>query len=212
MKPDIYAVRYHRHFASLRSEATAVLELGIAEGDSLEMWRDFFARATIVGLDLKPCPLPEPGGQVRIYQGSQDDLTLLDRIARECAPDGFDLIVDDCAHVGELAKKSFWHLFDHYLKPTGVYVLEDWGTGYWPQWFDGQKFEQRPDRRRRRATEFPSHSAGMPGLLKQLMDECAATDIRTGGSSYRSPHKLIGRLDIYMGQAFVFPYLNPEYP
>lgn len=67
---------------------------------------------------------------MKIYRGSQIDTVLLDKIALECAPDGFDIIVDDCAHIGELAKKSFWHLFTHHLKPGGIYAIEDWGTGY----------------------------------------------------------------------------------
>jgi hypothetical protein len=27
--------------------------------------------------------------------------------------DGFDIIIDDCAHIGSIAKSSFWYLFDN---------------------------------------------------------------------------------------------------
>ena len=68
---------------------------------------------------------------------------MLDRIGRENAPDGFDIIIDDCAHVGILARASFWHLLDHHLKSGGIYVIEDWGTGYWNGWIDGYQYRPR---------------------------------------------------------------------
>jgi hypothetical protein len=200
LKPMAYLERYERHFSPMRSSVRTVLELGIHEGESLLMWRDYFPDAIIAGLDINASPID--GERLRAYRGSQDDLELLDRIAAECAPEGFDIIIDDCAHIGKLAKRSFWHLFDNRLKETGVYVIEDWGTGYWPQWPGGRQFEPAPDR----DDEFPSHTAGMPGFVKQLIDECAITDIRAGGSSYQSPHKLIGWMDVAMGQVFVYPF------
>jgi spermidine synthase len=52
-------------------------------------------------------------------------------VARKTAPEGFDIIIDDASHFGDLTKIAFWHLFDNHLKPSGLYVIEDWGTGYW---------------------------------------------------------------------------------
>jgi hypothetical protein len=86
--------------------------------------------------------------RIRIYRGRQDDTALLDRVAAECAPGGFDIIVDDAAHIGQLAKASFWHLFVNHLKPGGTYALEDWGTGYWGNhvyYPDGDYYRHRPD-------------------------------------------------------------------
>lgn len=94
----------------------------------------------------QPRPHRRPTRRIRLYQGGQQETTLLDRIARECAPEGFDVIIDDCSHVGELARVSFWHLFDNHLKPGGLYVIEDWGTGYWDFWPDGVRYRpRRPD-------------------------------------------------------------------
>src|SRR5438309_8699047 len=57
----------------------------------------------------------------------------------ETAPEGFDVIIDDCSHIGELTRISFWHLFEHHLKPGGLYVIEDWSTGYWDSWFRSEE-------------------------------------------------------------------------
>jgi SAM-dependent methyltransferase len=141
-----YLRNYEEYFGGLRDKEVRLLELGIKEGGSLLLWRDYFEKGIIVGLDIEPCRLDDPTGRIRTYRGAQQDAALLDRLARENAPEGFDIIIDDCAHVGVLARASFWHLFDKHLKPGGVYVIEDWGTGYWDGWVDGVGY--RPARKR----------------------------------------------------------------
>jgi SAM-dependent methyltransferase len=140
-----YLRNYEHYFGDLRDADVRLLELGIKSGGSLLLWRDYFARGVIVGLDIEPVALDDSTGRLRTYQGGQEDAVLLDRIARETAPDGFDIIIDDCAHIGVLARASFWHLFDNHLKSGGVYVIEDWGTGYWDEWVDGVRYS--PGRR-----------------------------------------------------------------
>jgi hypothetical protein len=140
-----YLRNYEHYFGKLRGLDIKLLELGIKAGGSLLLWRDYFERGLIIGLDIEPTPLADPTGRVRTYQGMQQDTVLLHRIARETAPDGFDIIIDDCAHIGVLARASFWHLFDNHLKSGGVYVIEDWGTGYWNEWVDGVSYS--PSRR-----------------------------------------------------------------
>ncbi|HJQ35032.1 MAG TPA: hypothetical protein VJ866_22975 [Pyrinomonadaceae bacterium] len=138
-----YLRNYEELFRPLAGRDVRLLELGVLKGGSLLLWRDYFERGVVAGLDLNPAHVEDPTGRIRIYQGGQQDTALLDRIARECAPEGFDVIIDDCAHVGELARISFWHLFEHHLKPGGLYVIEDWGTGYWESWPDGVRYRPR---------------------------------------------------------------------
>ena len=140
-----YLRNYEEHFAPLRHRDVRLLELGVKEGGSLLMWRDYFPLGTIAGLDIEPARFEDSSARVRVYQGPQQDAALLDRIARECAPEGVDIVIDDCAHIGVLARASFWHLFDNHLKPGGIYVVEDWGTGYWGDWVDGVR--HRPGRK-----------------------------------------------------------------
>ena len=63
--------------------------------------------------------------------------------ARKTAPEGFDIIIDDASHFGDLTKIAFWHLLDNHLKPSGLYVIEDWGTGYWSDWPGGKSDRPR---------------------------------------------------------------------
>jgi hypothetical protein len=137
-----YLRNYEHYFGDLRDREVRLFELGIKAGGSLYLWRDYFERGLIVGLDVEPVQLEDASGRIRTYQGMQQDTALLDRIAQENAPEGFDIIIDDCAHIGVLARASFWHLFEHHLKSGGVYVIEDWGTGYWDGWLDGVGYKR----------------------------------------------------------------------
>jgi len=114
-----YLRNYEEYFAKLQDREVRLLELGVYKGGSLLLWRDYFPKGLIVGLDLNPIQLEDPSGRIRTYSGEQQDTSLLDRIGAETAPDGFDVIIDDCSHIGELTRISFWHLFDNTLSPAG---------------------------------------------------------------------------------------------
>jgi hypothetical protein len=169
-----------------------LLEIGVHRGGSLKLWRDYFPRGMIVGIDLK---LPEsfvPGERIQLFQGSQADTRFLSAVATKTAPEGFDVIIDDASHIGELTKTTFWHLFDHHLKPGGLYAIEDWGTGYLNDFPDGKRFNLKPSvfsrarallpqrLRGRIKVPFPCHSHGMVGFVKELVDEQAAGSIALG--------------------------------
>jgi hypothetical protein len=93
---------------------------------------------------IESCPnASSPEHVFRSSKGNQADKAFLSKVASKTAPDGFDIIIDDASHIGELTKTSFWHLFDHHLKPGGLYAIEDWGTGYLDDFTDGRKFQPR---------------------------------------------------------------------
>jgi SAM-dependent methyltransferase len=115
-----------------REKPQHVLELGIYQGGSLVFFERLFRPERIVGIDISPDPIPaldryvERGSVIRPYLGtSQDDKELLDEILSREFPQGIDLIVDDASHRYEPSRRSFEICFP-YLKPGGVYVLEDW--------------------------------------------------------------------------------------
>jgi len=169
-----------------------LLEIGVRAGGSLKLWRDYFPRGTIIGIDRKlPQPF-EPGARIQIFQGNQADKAFLSKVASKTAPDGFDIIIDDASHIGELTKTTFWHLFDHHLKPGGLYAIEDWGTGYLDHFTDGRKFQPRTSirarvrsllprpLRRKVKVPFPCYSYGMVGFIKELVDEQGIGNIALG--------------------------------
>lgn len=179
-----YLRHYDRMFASLVDQPIKLLEIGVRKGGSLALWRDYFPRAAIAGIDLdSPGPLIDG---IQFFKGSQADTKFLTDVATKVAPDGFDVIIDDASHLAMLTKTTFWHLFDHHLKPGGHYVIEDWGTGYWSDWPDGRAatllqhwrlWERLEALLWKRRVRFPSHDYGMVGLVKELVDEVGITDL-----------------------------------
>ena len=140
-----YMNTYTEYLSSFKEDEIALLELGVEDGMSLLYWRDFLPHARIAGLDISsPVQLDDPTGRIKIYQGEQQDRDLLDRIAAEVAPGGFDVIVDDASHVGQFTRIAFWHLFKHHLKPGGLYFIEDWGCSYFKTYADGKTYAFRP--------------------------------------------------------------------
>ncbi len=212
-----YLANFERVFGPWVDKPVKLLELGVKDGGSLQMWRDYFPQGVIAGLDTAAVSIDDPSGRITIYQGEQQDTKLLDRIASECAPDGFDLIVDDASHLGDPSRISFWHLFEHHLVPGGVYVLEDWGVGYWPSCPDGSLLKPRnsswraqlrsridsaieersltanQERVLRRVSReltpkrIRSHDYGMVGLLKEIVDEVGIGDATAPGEGVSPP-------------------------
>ena len=132
-----YTPHYEHHFSALRDDATLVLELGIGGysrerqgGASLKMWKWFFTRAQIVGVDIEDKSFVDRS-RIRSYLGSQTDRALLERIVDEHgAP---TVVIDDGSHRPQDVIDSFAILFPM-LADHGVYAIEDIQTSYWPQW------------------------------------------------------------------------------
>jgi hypothetical protein len=187
-----YLRNYEEHFAGLRGHDVRLLELGVKKGGSLMLWRDYFPRGTVAGLDIEPVRFEDATGRVRVYQGAQQDAALLDRVARECAPEGFDIVIDDCSHIGVLSRASFWHLFENHHKPCGIYVVEDWGTGYWGDWVDGVRrtaerktFSPRLYRLTRALARFSRHPlARRVAPAASLLETARAAVLRRQSNSH----------------------------
>jgi hypothetical protein len=189
VKPLPYLPIYEKLLAPLRDQAFALLELGVWSGDSLEMWRDAFPQATIVGVDLGPPDL-QLGPRVHVVRGDQSDADLMRRLRTEYAPAGFDVIVDDASHLGVITARSLQALYTEHLRPGGLYCIEDWGTGYLPGWHDGGPLASALDlgdldsSTRPMSLEaaapipMPSHEIGAVGLVKRLVDHTASGTVR----------------------------------
>ncbi|MFP4406572.1 class I SAM-dependent methyltransferase [Rhodosalinus sp.] len=130
-----YIPLYERYFAPFRGTGVRFLEIGVAKGGSLQMWRRWLGgEAVIFGIDVNPdcARFDGQAGQVRI--GSQTDTAFLDFVVDEMG--GLDLVLDDGSHRMGHVRKSFEHLFPK-LAPGGVYMIEDLHTAYWPKFGGG---------------------------------------------------------------------------
>jgi hypothetical protein len=136
-----YTEHYQRFFSGLRNKRLNILEIGVGGyanpllgGRSLRMWKAYFRRSRIVGIDIfdKSSLLLE--SRIDIRQCDQTDPKALQRLSEEY--DGFDVIIDDGSHLNADVIKSFGILFP-LMRNQGIYAIEDTQTSYWQAWGGG---------------------------------------------------------------------------
>jgi hypothetical protein len=126
-----FAEVYDLFFAPMRSDASKVLEIGIAGGASLQMFRDYFPKATIYGIDIQDAA-GLASTRIRTFVANQEERSQLARFIAAHGS-GFDLILDDGAHTMPGQQISLGFLFQH-VKPGGLYVVEDVHTSLLEGW------------------------------------------------------------------------------
>ncbi|HTD32224.1 MAG TPA: class I SAM-dependent methyltransferase [Candidatus Elarobacter sp.] len=163
---------YERYFAPLRDLPLTILELGVYEGESTKVFSRYFPNARIVAVDMVLRDIDfSAHPNVSYHECNQTNGEALRALVDREAPNGLDIVIDDASHVGWFTQISFYHLFPR-LVQGGLYVVEDWTTGYLPDWDDGGPF-QRFDVasiNRRIPMRIPSHDFGMVGAVKWMLD------------------------------------------
>jgi hypothetical protein len=114
----------------LRETLNTFMEIGVANGNSAEMWRDYFINGTIVGADIA---LDIPKNYFDNIGSDRINLLNLNQ-SSEAELDDFsslysnvDVILDDGSHKMYDQQKTLAKLFK-ILKSGGIYILEDLHT------------------------------------------------------------------------------------
>jgi trans-aconitate methyltransferase len=135
-----YTAPYASHLGARRWRVRSVLEIGVGGygftdfgGESMRMWRNYFPRAHIYGIDLEPKRI-DTRQRMTILRADQSDPESLRAALAGCLP--FDLIVDDGSHIGAHVITTFETLFER-LAPGGLYAIEDLSTSYDPNYGGG---------------------------------------------------------------------------
>jgi hypothetical protein len=112
---------YERHFAEYRHADIEILEIGVDNGSSLAIWKQYFTKARFIGVDISPKCRQFADERVSIEIGSQDDPEFLLGLTRRYNP---TIIIDDGSHLAHHIPFTFERLFPS-LPPGGMYVIED---------------------------------------------------------------------------------------
>ena len=118
---------YEEYFERLRATELVLVEIGVLGGASLRMWREYFPRAQIFGIDVDPEAEAHADDRITVLIGSQSDTgflnTVLERTGRP------DIVLDDGSHHARDQITTLLHLW-RYVKPGGFYLVEDLHTSY----------------------------------------------------------------------------------
>jgi hypothetical protein len=129
-----YTFFYEKNFTQLRDTPINFLEIGTCQGLSARMWEEYFSHknAKFFTIDIEPLCANYLKGLSRttfccLSQSDRQALLMLAKSAGQ-----FDVIIDDGSHVSADQIISFKTLFD-YIKPGGIYVIEDLLFSYHPE-------------------------------------------------------------------------------
>jgi len=136
-KWDIYLETYHNILSVQQKTLKNLLEIGVQNGGSLEIWSKYFPNAeNIVGCDINPdcARLEYENKSIKIVIGNSSTTEIKNKIS-EVSP-SYDLIIDDGSHNSSDIIKSFL-LYFPMLEKDGVYIVEDLHCSYWQEWEGG---------------------------------------------------------------------------
>ena len=132
-----YLPVYDRLFARYREMPLSLLEIGVQNGGSLEVWSRYFSNARmIVGCDINPrCSelrYADPRIQVVVGDVNADET----RLEIAALSENFDLIIDDGSHRSLDVLMAFVNYFP-LMNPGGLFFIEDTHALYWEEYQGG---------------------------------------------------------------------------
>jgi hypothetical protein len=118
-----YTKLYEEYFTPLRESTKNVLEIGVYNGESIRLWKDYFINAKIYGIDIDPNCQRFNSNRQHIFIGDQSNVDFLNMVA-DSINESIDIIIDDGSHKISDYVTSFKNLFLR-LRSQGWYVIED---------------------------------------------------------------------------------------
>ena len=118
---------YDKYFNNIRNDVKKILEIGILNGLSLLMWKEYFPNATIYGIDINPDCKKFEDDRIKIYIGDQSDYDFLNKVKEEIGL--CDIILDDGSHITKHQIVTY-DVFNNSVIDGGYYVIEDLRNSY----------------------------------------------------------------------------------
>lgn len=123
-----YFAVYDQLFSKYRGQEITFIEVGILQGGSLFMWRDFLGpRARIIGIDLNPEAKRWEEHGFEIFIGDQSEKKFW-RDFIEQVPN-FDVLLDDGGHTNLQQLVTLMEV-SKAVNPGGLVVIEDTHSSY----------------------------------------------------------------------------------
>jgi hypothetical protein len=125
-----YVDLYSMLLDPIRERVYNMTEIGVAAGQSLEMWHAYLPNSLVWGIDMKWSKSTEQKmarlPRVRLRRALSDRRPKVAKL--HFAPNSMDLIIDDGDHyppANDRTLLNFWP----FLRPGGLYIVEDVATG-----------------------------------------------------------------------------------
>lgn len=128
VKHSSYFQVYSELLEPFRNRPITFVEVGVLNGGSLFMWRDFLGpSARIIGVDLNPGAKRWEADGFEIHIGSQSDPEFWASLFRAVGP--VDVVLDDGGHTFEQQIVTTHSCIPH-IRDGGLMIIEDTHTSY----------------------------------------------------------------------------------
>lgn len=124
-KANLFLKKYELFIRHFKDDTIALLELGIFNGSSLKMWRDYFNNAVVYGVDIDERCRNLSEERIKVIIGNLSDCSFIQQL-KKIEP---SIIVDDASHMWSHQIKAFIILWES-LKSGGIYIMEDIHTSF----------------------------------------------------------------------------------
>ncbi len=135
----LYLGEYEKLFQEYRNKKINVLEIGIQNGGSLEIWAKYFENANrLVGVDINErCgELLFDDERISVIVGDANQDRTFEKVVE--ISESFEIIIDDGSHKSSDIIRSFCRYFP-LLTSGGIYIVEDLHASYWKD-FEGSLY------------------------------------------------------------------------
>lgn len=123
-----YLEPYGMLFDHRGEDVKNVLEIGIQNGGSLEIWSDLFPKAKIYGVDINPLPSTfQLSDRMTHIIGNAYDVNFINKHFNSMK---FDVIIDDGPHTLD-SMLFFARHYSYLLANNGVMAIEDVASPTW---------------------------------------------------------------------------------
>lgn len=124
-----YTPIYYEWLGYWAAEVENVLEIGINQGRSMRMWRDFFPNAQIHGFDIRPETMIYGQERITTFTCDQSDEQSLKDALWRAGNKKYDVIIEDGSHIYDHQVTTLRVCFPDYLNAHGVMFIEDANNG-----------------------------------------------------------------------------------
>jgi hypothetical protein len=119
---------YQRYMGNKRLNINVFVEIGVKDGASLRMWKEYFPNATIYGIDIDPRCKSFEEDRIEIIIGDQNNEPFLKSL-QDKFKNNIDILLDDGSHITSHQIITYKYLYPC-VKNQGLFIIEDLANSY----------------------------------------------------------------------------------
>ncbi len=137
LKHSNYFEIYDELFEKYREKKITFVEIGVTNGGSLMMWREYFKEANIIGIDFNPSAKKWEEYGFKIFIGDQSDPKFWTDFFSKVGK--IDILIDDGGHTNQQQISTFHSCYEN-INENGIILFEDTHSSYLKEFGNPSKY------------------------------------------------------------------------